>query len=298
MSRIARSLSGISMSAFGSSAAVTAELTAADSVLRMPLPLSRRVSFVSLRGGSGTSTTSSYVASLLATRRAGLIVAVNASAGDGNLIWHAGLSSLAAQRPSERRLRARNASDARDGLPRTRSGLYTLDLRETTSAQVAASTQRWFDELTPITRFFDVVATDWGSRSWQVDLGQVVGASHVVCLVARADRYAAEEAASLVPALRAHEDHPRVALALVDVGGTASRSIETVRESLGIPVVGIPYDASRGSLTPVGSATLSARTRIAYTRLATALMTESQLSVDRRGHPGPGTDALLEVVAQ
>ena len=298
MARILRSLSGISMSAFGSSAALTAELTAADNVLRMPLPLSRRFSFVSLRGGSGTSSSSSYVASLLATRRAGMILAVNASAGDGNLIWHAGLSSLAAQHPSERRLRARNASDARDGLPRTHSGLYTLDLRGPTSAEVAASTQHWFDELTPITRFFDVVATDWGFRSWRVDLGQVASASHVVCLVARADRYAAEEAASLVPALLAQEDRPRVALALVDVGGTASRSIETLRDSLGIPVVGIPYDASRGSMTPVGSATLSARTRIAYTRLATALMTESQVSVDRRGPREPGIESRIEAAAQ
>jgi hypothetical protein len=212
-----------------------------------------------------------------------MIIGVNASAGDNNLIWRSGLSSLAEQRPSERRLRARNAGDAHDGLPKTRAGLYTLDLRGAAAPQVAASTQEWFDELTPITRFYEVVVTDWGSRSWQVDLGQVASASHVVCVVARADRYAAEEAASVVPALLAHEDHPRVVLALVDVGGTASRSIETLRDSLGIPVVGVPYDALRGGANPVGSAALAARTRIAYTRLATALMTQSQVAVDRRG---------------
>jgi MinD-like ATPase involved in chromosome partitioning or flagellar assembly len=293
MARIARSLSGMSLSAFGSTAALTSELTDGDAVLRMPLPLSRRFGFVSLRGGSGTSSTASYVASLLASRRAGMILGVNASAGDANLIWHTGRTSLAEQRPSERRLRARNASDARDGLPRTRSGLYTLDLREPTAPGVSVSTARWFDELTPITRFFEVVVTDWGSRSWRVDLGEVASASHVVCLVARADRYAAEEAASLVPALLAYGDQTRVALALVDVGGTASRSIETLRESLGIPVVGIPFDASRGSMTPVGSATLAARTRIAYTRLATALMTESQLTNDRMTARHPAVSAEL-----
>ncbi len=282
MSRLTRSLSGISLSAFGSSAALTSELTDADAILKTPLPLSRRLGFVSLRGGSGTSSTASYVASLLATRRAGMILGVNASAGESNLIWHAGLVALAEQRASERRLRARSAQDARDGLPRTRSGLHTLDLREPSMPEVAASTTRWFDELTPVTRFFELVVTDWGTRSWRVDLGQVASASHVICVVARADRYAAEEAASVVPALQAHEDQPRVVLALVDVGGTASRSIETLRDSLDIPVVGIPHDVSRGSLTPVGSATLAARTRIAYTRLATALMTESLLSTDRR----------------
>jgi MinD-like ATPase involved in chromosome partitioning or flagellar assembly len=298
MSRLTRSLSGISLSAFGSSAALTSELTDADAVLRMPLPLSRRLGFVSLRGGSGTSSTASYVASLLATRRAGMILGANASAGETNLIWHAGLAAPAEQRPSDRRMRARSADDARDGLPRTRSGLYTLDLRDRAAPQVAASSEQWFQELSPITRFFEVVATDWGSRSWRVDLGQVASASHVVCVVARADRYAAEEAASLVPALREYEDQPRVVLALVDVGGTASRSIETLRDSLGIPVVGIPYDASRGSLSPVGSATLAARTRIAYTRLATALMTESQLSADRRTTPDPEFPAELSGVAK
>jgi MinD-like ATPase involved in chromosome partitioning or flagellar assembly len=282
MAGILPTLSGISLSVFGSSAALTHELTSSDSTLRMPLPLSRRFGFVSLRGGSGTSATSAYVASLLARRRSGMVLGVNASGGDHNLLWHAGLPGLAQQRASARRLRARNASDARDGLPVTRSGLHTLDLRSPDQPGVAASTRAWFDELTGITRFYEVVATDWGSRSWRVDLGQVATASHVVCVVARADRYAAEEAASVIPALVAHEDRPRVVLALVDVGGTAARSIETLRDALGVPVVGVPYDPSRSLATPASSAALAARTRIAYTRLATALMIESQVSVDRR----------------
>jgi hypothetical protein len=210
-----------------------------------------------------------------------MVLGVNAAAGDRGLLWQAGLSALQTQQPSERRSRARTAHDARDGLPRTPSGLYALDLRGGSEPTVAASTNTWFAELTGITRFFDVVVTDWGARSWRVDLGQVVSASHAVCVVARADRYAAEEAAALVPALLAAPDSPRVVLALVDVGGTAVRSIETLRDALGIPVFAVPYDPSRAALAPASSVTLAARTRIAYTRIATSLMMQPQVVAEK-----------------
>lgn len=277
MASVFSSLPTVPLAIFGSASSLVHNLSRADSVLRMPLPLSRRIGFVSARGGSGTSTTAAYVASILATRRrSGMVLGVNASAGPVTMLSHAGLSPVAEQSASERRANARSASDARDGLPVTTSGLFALDLTRGQITGAQASSSQWFETLTPITRFFDVVSTDWGVRPWQVDLAQVAVSSHVVCLVARADRHSAEEAAALVPAIRAQEDQPRVVLALVDVGKTADRADRLIAGHVDVPVISIPYDFARGATRPVGSSALGARTRIAYTELATTLMLEAQ----------------------
>jgi MinD-like ATPase involved in chromosome partitioning or flagellar assembly len=273
--RLTSSLSGASLALVGDTTARMHELAAADRVLRMPIPLSRRVSFVSLRGGSGTSSTAAYVASIYARRRTGMVLGVDAAPGGAGLTWHAGVPDGALQRPSGARLAARRAADAIDGLPRTRAGLYTLDLGadSVTGSPGAAA---WQEQLPPIARFFDVVAADWGVRSWRLDLAPVAAASHVVCLVARADRHALEDAAAVVPALLEHEDRPRVVLASVDVGRTGGRAAPLLSRRLGVPVLAIPYDAARAATRPASSTALATRTRIAYTALATTLLREAQ----------------------
>ena len=203
----------------GSASGITHELTTSDMLLQSPLALSRRIGFVQLRGGSGASSTAGYVASMLARRRTGMVLAVNASAGETNLLWHAGLTRPAGgARNALSRAHPASAADARAGLPVTGTGLIALDLARD---HLATGAGTWFEQVTPIARFYDLVITDWGPRHRQVDLRQVARASHVVCLVSRADRYPAEEAAALIPALSEVEDQPRVGLALVDVGRTA-----------------------------------------------------------------------------
>ena len=258
----------------GSASGITHELTTSDTLLRSPLALSRRIGFVQLRGGSGASSTAGYVASMLARRRTGMVLAVNASAGETNLLWQAGLTRSAARESSNvhRRAHPASAADARAGLPVTGTGLIALDLARD---HLATSAGTWFEQVTPIARFYDLVITDWGVRHRQVDLRQVARASHVVCLVTRADRYPAEEAAALIPALSEVEDQPRVVLALVDVGRTAERTPQLLRSQLQVPVLTIPYDPLRAAARPVGSRRLPTRTRLAYTRLCTALMAEA-----------------------
>ena len=258
----------------GSVSGITHELTTSDTLLRSPLALSRRIGFVQLRGGSGASSTAGYVASMLARRRTGMVLAVNASAGETNLLWQAGLTRSAAResRDFHRRAHPASAADARAGLPVTGTGLIALDLARD---HLATSAGTWFEQVTPIARFYDLVITDWGVRHRQVDLRQVARASHVVCLVTRADRYPAEEAAALIPALSEVEDQPRVVLALVDVGRTAERTPQLLRSQLQVPVLTIPYDPLRAAARPVGSRRLPTRTRLAYTRLCTALMAEA-----------------------
>jgi MinD-like ATPase involved in chromosome partitioning or flagellar assembly len=262
----------------GSVSAITRELTTSDALLRSPLALSRRIGFVQLRGGCGTSSTAGYVASMLARRRAGMVLGVNASAGEANLLWQAGLSRSAAReshtahRDEYCRGHPGSAADARAGLPVTGTGLIALDLARD---QLAATAGTWFEEVTPIARFYDLVITDWGIRHRQVDVRQVARASHVVCLVARADRYPAEEAAALIPALSEGEDQPKVVLALVDVGRTAGRTPQLLQDQVQVPVCTIPYHPSRALTRPVGSRQLPVRIRLAYTRLCTALMAEA-----------------------
>lgn len=288
MTSFARFVRSAPLSVLGSTAARVQELTEADSVLRAPTALSRRIGFVQARGGAGASSTAAYVASMLARRRSGYVLGVNASPGTTGLPWQAGLPAGAEHRPSERRRSARRLPDAVDGLPRTSSGLWSLDLGALGSPRAPAPTSAWFDAVSPISRFFDVVVTDWGVRSWQIDLAQVASASHVLCLVARADRHSAEETATLVDALSDAEDGLRLVLALVNVGGTAGRAPAILRDQLEVPVVAIPHDAARGAARPVSSELLGTRTRIAYTRLATELMAAA---LPRTGRPAEAAQA-------
>ena len=273
--RTAMILSGI----VGSASGISHELASSDTVLRAPLAISRRIGFVSLRGGSGISATAGYAASLLAHRRRGMVLGVNASAGHQNLLtWSGGSGQPPAPGSDLRRAHPGSAADARAGLPVTANGLYALDLAR---HGLAASSGTWFEAVSPIARFFDVVVTDWGVRHPQVDLRQMAATSHVVCLVARADRYATEEAAALVPALWELPDRPRLVLALVDVGRTAERTPQLLRDQLGVPVLTIPYEPLRSVEPPPASRRLPARTRLAHIRLGAELMTQAHRTAAR-----------------
>lgn len=256
----------------GSASGLTHELTTADAVLRAPLALSRRVGFVHLRGGAGASTAAAHVASLLARRRTGMVLAVNAAAGERHVLTQAGVPAPGGSREADRRLRPGSAADARAGLGVSGSGLYGLDL---TRDRLSAGAGTWFEAVSAIARFYDVVLTDWGVRDRRVDLRQVAVASHVVCLVARADRYAAEEAAALVPALQEVEDRPRLMLALVDVGRTGGSTAARLARQLAVPVLPIPYEPLRALEEPPPSRGLPAPSRLAAIRLAGTIMAEA-----------------------
>jgi MinD-like ATPase involved in chromosome partitioning or flagellar assembly len=273
MARLPSAVAALPVTVFGSTSANIRELIAADTALRMPLPLCRRFGVVHVRGGAGASTTAAAVANTLARRRAGMVLGVNASAGASHLLPLAGLPGSAEQTDEPSRLSPHRAADAVAGLPRTPGGLYAYDLLAGADRDAPAPSSVWFENVTPISRFFDAVVTDWGVRAWQLDLGQVAAASHTVCIVARADRHAAEEAASVIPAMLDHEDRPAVVLALVDVGGGGERVTADIVADAGAPVVWIPYDAARGGRRAVGSRSLSTRSRIAIRRLTMTLLT-------------------------
>jgi MinD-like ATPase involved in chromosome partitioning or flagellar assembly len=274
MARVGAVLSSATLALLGSTSERMRELGEADDAITMPLPLSRRLAFVQKGGGVGASTTAAAVASALATRRSGLVLGVNASTGLRALPWQVGVP--AGVEPSDRRARARTSGDAVDGLREAPTGLRVLDLADQSAISMPAPASAWFDHVTPISRFYDVVVTDWGVRQWNVDLGDVASSSHVVCLVARSDRQSAEDAAALVPAIGGYPGAPAVVLALVDAGGTGATATHWLREYLGVPIVLIPFDSARSSDQPTASSALATGTRLAYARLAAALVRASQ----------------------
>lgn len=274
MSRVRSSLAAAPTAVFSSTALRVREFESADRIIRAPLALSHRIAFTQLTGGTGASAVSAYVASLLAHRRTGPVLGVNASGGRRTLLWHAGLTGdegESGRAVDPRRLRPASFADASASLERTPGGLYTLDVRSEGTG-IAATEADWATPVAPITRFYDVVCTDWGVRRPELDLGGVAAGSHTVCLVARADRSSLEEAIAVSAALRDVESAPHVVVAAVDLGNTAGRAAEAVRWGATTPIVRIPFDPARSDAAPVASAGLSTRSRVAHTRLAAELM--------------------------
>lgn len=104
---------------------------------------------------------------------------------------------------------------------------------------------RWQDRVAPVTRFADLVVTDWGSRPWAADLTDAASTSHVVVALARADRRSALEAAAglaLLGDLAAY-----AVLVLVDLDRTADRPAARLEAALRVPVVRLPYAAALAS---------------------------------------------------
>lgn len=260
-------LGALPLALLGGTTARVRDLGDWDRAIRGPVATSRRLSFVQLRGGAGASTTATQVAATLASRRRGRVLGVDASGGNRGLAQRSGAPADAIVTPaSDRRRTARSTADAVDGLFRPGSGLGVLGLAAHEPGAVPGA-NRWLLDAAPIVRFFDAVCTDWGVRGWQLDLADVTALSDTVCLVARADRRFAEEALALAQAIEDSADHPRVVLALVDVGDTAGLAPATVARTASVYVSTIPFD--RGHAT---GAPLATRTRLAYTRLAAELM--------------------------
>lgn len=276
MPSIAPLLRAVPSAVFGSTAAGTGVLERADRAVRSPLSLSRRIGFVQLVGGVGASTTAALVADLVAHRRNGPVLGVDAAAGDRSMLWQSGLTETPLLDDGARRAPVRT-TDATAGLARTASGLYALDVREPSddapgAPRRQATEARWAAHVAPVTRFFDVVCTDWGVRAPGVDLTAVAFASHAVCLVARTDRVSLERAMAVVEAVRALEHRPAVVVAAVDVGDAGSRAVQAVRWP-DVPLLRVPHEAARAAGSPRPTRELTIATRTAHARLAAALVT-------------------------
>jgi hypothetical protein len=189
---------------FGSATGHSRALLDCDAAVRMPSPVCRRIGFVQLAPGIGGSTTAARVATVLARRRAGMVLAVDASPSPRGL-----LPLLDAPRTgTDPAARAGTAAEVRAGLAQAPGGCYALDLRPDPATA-------WPAAVGPIARFFDVIVTDWGLRRRPYELEPALGGSHAVCLVVRAEDAAVDAAAALLRALRTRPATPPVVVALV-----------------------------------------------------------------------------------
>ena len=283
----------------GSTGAVVDELQTLDGAIRTGLPLSRRIGFAAIAGGSGTTTTAAQVAAVLAARRTGPVLMVDADGGPAGL----GRQVDAGPRPepadwaehADRRRTARTAALARSGLPRIVDGLHLLDLGAATppapagSGRPSRSVADWTDQLAPIARFQDLVITDWGVRPAAEDLVPAALTGHVLVLVSRAGRQASAAAADVVAALQTLPQPPRLLLALVDVDRTSTpdRVATALQRSLEVRVHRLPYDPGAGAGWLSAAARPGFGSRRAVARLAAAVVTEAVTG------PAPGRLAAV-----
>ncbi len=271
MTTIGRVAEAAAHTLFTSPAATLRRLTAEDAQMRIPLALNRRIACVQVAPGSGASTVSAHLANMLASRRSGNVLGVSAAAGSRNLLSVSGLHTTSPEPASDLRRNAATSAEAVAGLRRTGSGLFVLDPRP--EHGLPASVPAWTSQVMPITRFFELTITDWGVRSPEHDLGPVVSRSHTVCIVARADRYSAELAASLAPAIQAQPTAPAVVLVLVDVDGRAGRAPFSMRRDGTLPIIVVPHEPQLARTEPLGNRPLSGPVRRAYSSLAAAVST-------------------------
>lgn len=281
---------------FGSVGGAVHDLTAADTVLRSSLPLSRRIAVVAVDGGAGTTAVATALNGLLAHRRSGPVLGVDAAGGQHGLVARSGIDPSPATGDSPPgdptgRAGAATLAQATAGLPRSTTGGYLLDLAG--DQRRSASVADWARKVSPIARFFDLVITDWGVRPVTGDLPAAVQTSHVVVMVGRADRRSAATAASALAGLRESGLRAATRLVLVDVGRTADRVAAPLGRALEVGVPVLAYDPSWSAGPDSAGRRFGARTRRAHIDLAVMVMTEavrSQQPLNRQAVPRSGAE--------
>lgn len=261
------------------STARSRELVAVDRALRRPVSTSRRISVVQVGGGSGATTLTARTAAVLAARRAGGVLAVDAAAGPTRLAARVGVRApLDLASAVQRTAGVTKVAEVRSLLPTTSAGLAVVG----SGGQRPAAVEQWRAATANVGRFFDVVLTDWGHRSPD-ELVQVATLSHVVAVVARADRGDAERAlaaARLAAAALGSQDRgaPAWALVLVDVG--ASRTGGFLRGLAGESPEAFVLPHADELAQDRWQVPLGPRAELAYAGTAAALL---DLSLQERG---------------
>ncbi|WP_404442045.1 hypothetical protein LG315_06740 [Microbacterium marinum] len=250
---------GVPRALFGSSAARVAELTAWDATIRRPIGAVRRIGFVQLGSGVGGTSLAREVLRVVSVRRALPPLAVDASES-GALA-----RSLGIEPTMTREHRAfRTSAEALAGLERGPHGEWAMRPASAPTDAVEA----WIDEVSPVTRFFEVAVTDFGPRHPHVDLAPAAALCEAVCIVSIADRGQAEIAHSMAQAIAELPERPEVVLALTDLGAPPRRVPETVGAFSASPVVHVPRDLGLAR----GSAALTVAAREALLELTALLI--------------------------
>jgi MinD-like ATPase involved in chromosome partitioning or flagellar assembly len=265
------------------STVVARELTAADERLRAPIATSRRIAVLQADGGAGVTTVVARCGAVLHRRRGGGVLVVDAARGRACLAARSGvrvpLSLAQAQGRVSGVVRAAQVSTL---FPRSAAGLAVLGAGTDEAEPGPASPELWHSAVDPVGWCFDVVVTDWGVRTCDEDLAQIAQAHHVVAVTARADRGCAERGLALAARLAALVPGTRVALVLVDLGGTGGSTAALVERQLRTtrpaPWVGaVPHEPRLGAGVYLDDAApLTLAGRCAFARVADGLLSLSR----------------------
>lgn len=169
---------------------------AADAAVRAPVGTSRRITFLAADGGTGTTTLTASFARLLAARRSGPVLALDAAGGVSGLALRCGADGSLPLEVLARRDRVRSLAQAAEGLPAAGR------LRLAGAAAWNRPVPVWNAAHLAIGRFFEVVVTDAGRRT-AAEAVALATMSHCVAVVARTDAGSLAAAGELVRHLRA-----------------------------------------------------------------------------------------------
>jgi len=279
---VRRMTDALRIAAMGSTV-VARNLTATDQRLRAPVSTSRRIAILQADGGAGATALVALAGTVLGRRRGGGVLVVDATRGQACLAARIGVQvPLSLAQTRSRVAGVVRADQVRELLPRSAAGVSVIGAGTDEHEPWPARPESWRDAVDPVGRFFDVVVTDWGVRAADDELAQIAASHHVVAVAARADRGCAERGLALAGRIGALAPGTRVALILVDIGGTGGSTAALVaRQPQSSPaalwVEAVPYESRLAAAVCLDAAApLALTARGAYARVAGGLLSLSR----------------------
>lgn len=212
----------------------------AERQLRAPLPVLRRIAFTSLSGGTGCTSVTIRTAALLAGRRGGRVLHVDAS--------HAECRAEPTVVP--------HVDTVRVPAPSWPGGL-----------------EIWRQHCAELHRRYELTLTDWGVLGLR-DLPTVAGHSHLMCLTTTMERIAVQRALDVAAFLR--DSGTPTLLVVSAVRGRPTIGARRMLAAVPMPAHFLPYDPNvrRPSTTVVSDRSLLSLAKFGAAIVSTSTYSE------------------------
>jgi hypothetical protein len=220
-----------------------------DKNLRQSLPSTRRIDLLSISGGSGCSFLSARLAVLLAHRRGGRVLGVDAGHQGvfSSLVGardHNSNEITSEWRPPAQMIRRLHPPISLSHLDEVGCGLKVgaknLRVLRPTSPLTLVRPQDWATAVTPLASRFDVTITDWGHRRVGDDFEHAVSESNFTALVCRADRFAIEATLSVAEVVSSCVS---CLVCAVDVDAVGPKGAQIAQNWSPVPLYFVPFEA-------------------------------------------------------
>lgn len=225
------------------------ELAQLDAAIAAPLPISRRIAVLGIAGGVGTSVVAGRTAAVIAARREGHVLLVDADGRGVPAAWHAGALGTTFGSATE--------IDTAD---------ETGDIRLLSLVGEQPSTSLWWAAASERQRKSALSISDWGAPSRE-RTQEIVALSHVAVIVARGNRAEAQRALDLATQIETVGDC-LAAIVLVDGDRTALPAMQTLASLMPVPTVLLPHDRAHAQSRHVPLRRLRDASALALLRMA------------------------------